>query len=209
MMKKLFLSLILVIMVVFVSACKSDIPEASDANLNAEIPPSDENLNETKKVEEKVPVKEDENDETEEETVITPVTLTLYFPDNDANFLHPESRTVEISSDEQIEYVVLNELFKGPLNQELSPSLAGEDLVNSVVVEDDGDCVIDFKSEFLILNTGGSTKESFVIGSIVNSLCELDYINTVAFTVEGEGNVEFGHTILDYAMEPMPELIKE
>lgn len=208
-MKKVLLSFILVIMIVLVSACKSDTSETSDANLNTEIPPVEKNLNETKDGEEQVDVKEVEDDDKVEEPETISVNLTLYFPDIEGNFLHPETRTVEISVDEQIEYVVLRELFKGPDSEELAPSLAGDDMINAIVVNDGGDCVIDFKSEFLILNTGGSSQESFVIGSIVNSLCELDFINTVAFTVEGEGNVEFGHTILDYAMEPMPELVKE
>lgn len=144
-----------------------------------------------------------------EEPEVTEVTLTLYFPDNDALYLHPEIRTVEIPVEEPIEYAVVRELFKGPVNPELSPALTGEKLVNSIVVHDGGECVIDFKRDFVILNTGGSTRETFVLGSIVNSLCELEYINAVAFTVEGKGNVEFGHTIIESALKPMPELIKK
>ena len=136
------------------------------------------------------------------------VTLTLYFPDNDALYLHPEKREVEISKGQLLEEVVVSELFKGPESEELSQCLSGENLVNSIVTDAEGNCVVDFKRDFILLNTGGSTRESFAMGSIVNSLCELENVNSVAITFDGESNVEFGHYLLESSMLPMTDLVK-
>ena len=59
------------------------------------------------------------DDESKTETV----TLTLYFPDNDVLYLHPETREIEINKGEHLAPVVLEELFKGPVSENLSPSL--------------------------------------------------------------------------------------
>ena len=100
-------------------------------------------------------------------------------------------------------------MFKGPESDELAPSLTGEDLVIAAETTDEGTCVVDFKIDFITLNTGGSTRETFAIASIVNSLCELDDVNKVIFTVENKSNIEFGHFIIDSAMEPMTDLVKD
>lgn len=199
-MKKLSFLLVAVLLVIALVSCNNgmEIDNENNKPNNTDLENTD-----TENTDNAVPPSEDETEIKTEK-----VTLTLYFPDNDALYLHPEIREVEISENEFVEDVIVRELFRGPESEGLSPSLSGEDLVNDIVVNDDGGCVIDFKSDFVLLNTGGSTRETFVLGSIVNSLCELEFIDSVSFTVEGKGNVEFGHTIIDSALKPMPELVK-
>ena len=146
-------------------------------------------------------------DETVEESNTEIVTLTLYFPDNDVLYLHPETREVEINKGEHLAPVVLEELFKGPVSENLSPSLDGEDLVLSVSVGE-GVCTVDFHDDFTLLNSGGTARETFAIGSIVNSLCELDGIEQVKINIGGNTNAEFGgHFTLEAPFSSQKDLI--
>ena len=142
-------------------------------------------------------------EEPEYETVV----LTLFFPDNDALYLHKEERTLEVPKGEFLAPIVLEELFNGPVSENLSPCLDGKDLVNSVTVED-GVCTVDFKQDFAILNSGGSARETFVIGSIVNSLCSLEGIDSVKINIGGNDNAAFGgHFTLEAPFSPQTDLI--
>ena len=135
------------------------------------------------------------------------VVLKLYFPDNEALYLYPEERSVELDAGESREEAVLDELFYGPKNEELSPSLSGEDLINSVYTDEDGLCTVDFNQDFVTLNTGGTTRESFAIASIVNSLCELDGVERVKINIDGNINAQFGHSMLESEYRAMPSLV--
>jgi len=172
----------------------------------------------TKKIDdEKIPVKNEppvEDDKIVSEDVIKPVgdltekiTLTLYFPDSDALYLYPEQREIEVHPDELLAPRVLEELFKGPQNEDLSPSLDGKELVLSVSVGE-GLCTVDFKEDFALLNSGGSARETFAIGSIVNSLCELEGIEKVKINIGGNTDAAFGgHFTLEAPFSPQRDLI--
>ena len=192
-MKKRMLALVILVLVLCLASCVSrKLPEEPLPEISVDAP-VDVIVDEPKEIE--PPVLEEKE-------------ITLYFPDYDALYLHKEVRTVQVAENENLEMVVLRELFKGPEREDLAPSLTGEDLVNSSVVYDGGNCLIDFKSDFVLLNTGGSARETFAIASIVNSLCELDYVEKVSFTVEKNSNIEFGHFIIDSYMGPMTEFVK-
>lgn len=152
-----------------------------------------------------------EDDTNKENEYIAPateiVTLKLYFPDNDALYLHGEERSFEVTEGQDLAPIVLQELFKGPKSENLSPSLDGENLILSVKVAD-GVCTVDFASDFALLNSGGTTRETFAIGSIVNSLCELDGIEEVKINIGGNKNAEFGgHFTLESTFTAQPDLI--
>lgn len=137
---------------------------------------------------------ENDNDSDENKNV----TVSLYFPDNEAMYLHEEKRNITINEKSSLEYEVVKCLFDGPESEELSPALDGENLINSVTVFEDGLCIVDFKSDFVILNTGGSAREMFVIDSIVKSLCALDGIDEVKINIDGNDQADFGgHFMLD------------
>ena len=171
------------------------------------------------KISDNIPEKPDatdtqtENEADVPETDVVPepqkVTLTLYFPDNDALYLHPELREVDVEDEQLLANIVLEELFKGPTYENLSPALDGEDMILSVKVED-GLCTVDFTEDFKLLNSGGTTRETFAIGSIVNSLCELDGIEQVKINIGGNERSEFGgHFTLDAPFLPQTDLVAE
>ena len=149
------------------------------------------------------------DDKTQEVPEIKTATITLYFPDVDALYLHPELREVEIKENAHPASIVLEQLFAGPCDEQLSPSLDGENLVKSVVVEN-GLCTVDFYDDFKLLNSGGSTKETFAIGSIVNSLCALDDVDKVKININGNTNAEFGgHFTLDAPFTAQNDLVRQ
>ena len=190
-MKKLSLIVGLVLLVLCFTSC---INAYKTHNVIADVPPSQEH---------------DETDDTinpEEPEKTQTISLTLYFPDSEALYLYEEIREVEAAEDELAVMYVLKELFKGPENDNLSRSVDGENLVNSVVVED-GICTVDFKYDFVVLNTGGTTRESFAIASIVNSLCSLPDVDGVEILIDGNKNAEFGHTMLESEYKTITELV--
>ena len=134
---------------------------------------------------------------------------TLYFPDPQALYLHPSEYTFAIDETTHVKEIeVLNALFQGPGFDELAPSLEGEDLINSVSVDENGLCTIDFKKDFVLLNTGGTAREAFALGSIVNSLCSLEHISSVKINIDGDTAHDFGHTTLDAVLLPQDDLIE-
>ncbi len=132
--------------------------------------------------------------------------IVLYFPDKDVMYLHPEKRMALLGRD-KIEVVILRELFKGPENTELVKSVSGDVKVLSVDTKD-GICTVDLSEEFKKYNTGGSAKESMVIYSIVNSLCELENVDQVKINIEGDVSAQFGgHFVLDEAFLDNQDLV--
>ena len=185
-MKRLCALLAAVLLCVFmIASCNEKVPEKTT---------QDENESQGGEV---------ETPSVEKETVV----LNLYFPDNEALYLHLEEREVELYPDESREAAVLDQLFYGPKNEGLYPSLSGEDLVNSVYTDENGLCTVYFKQDFVTLNTGGTTRESFAIGSIVHSLCELDGVERVKINIDGNVNAEFGHSTLESEFVPRSELV--
>ncbi len=143
------------------------------------------------------------------DTPYTPVAVTLYFPDNEAMYLHKETRQISLSG-KSLETAVLDELFKGPESEDLAPSLVGEDLVISVVTDENGLCTVDFTADFARLNSGGTARETFAISSIVNSLCEIGGIECVKINIEGDTNAEFGgHFTLDAPIYPNENIVAQ
>ncbi len=150
---------------------------------------------------------EEDNTVIDEKPEPKKVTLTLYFPDNDALYLHPELREVEIEDEQRLANVILEELFKGPTDENLSPGLDGENLILSVKIAD-GLCTVDFAEDFKLLNSGGTTRETFAVGSIVNSLCELDGVEQVKINIGGNTKSDFGgHFTLEEPFSPQKDLI--
>lgn len=135
------------------------------------------------------PTKSAEDDETPKVDPTPPtdvkVELTLYFPDSDAMYLEPEVREVA-QGNAPLPDLVIQELVKGPTTEGLGISIPKESrLVSSVKVEG-GVAYVNFNKEFQSKHWGGSTGEIMTIFSIVNSLTELEDIDSVVFLVEGE-----------------------
>ncbi|MCC8160033.1 MAG: GerMN domain-containing protein [Oscillospiraceae bacterium] len=122
--------------------------------------------------------------------------ITLYFPDKDGQKLVKEIRSVKITDQQPIAQYIINELIKGPENEELSSVLSSDTVLLSVETSDNI-CFVNFKSSFLDKNTSSTEKEKMTIYAIVDSLTELDTIQRVQFLMDGKrvdtfGNINIG-----------------
>lgn len=128
-------------------------------------------------------------------------TITLYFADETATYLKPETRTLALKSNETEEYIVVSEIINGPANDKLFKTVSSDVKIRSVETRE-GVCFVNLSQDFVAKNTGGSAKESFAIFSIVNSLCRLESVDKVQFLIEGQKVEALGQWVFS---EPFTE----
>lgn len=111
--------------------------------------------------------------------------IILYFADKDGNLVK-EVRTIKITDTRPIESYIIKELIKGPVNKNLLPTLTSDtELISAETAKNT--CHVTFKN-FIDKNLSNpSSKESMLaVYSVVNSLTELDTVNSVRFLFEGK-----------------------
>ena len=81
--------------------------------------------------------------------------------------------------------MVVDAIISGPLKPSLNPVLPSDTRVNSVKTED-GICYVDLDSSFLTRND--EQRFSIKVYSIVNSLCELDYVEGVKILINNKSS---------------------
>lgn len=111
--------------------------------------------------------------------------VTLYFPNKSGEKLARETRSIKVTDQQPIAQYIINELIKGPENEELMPIL-NKDTVLLSVETSDGVCFINFKSSFIEKNTGTAEEEKMSVYAIVDSLTELETIQRVQFLIDGK-----------------------
>jgi germination protein M len=122
--------------------------------------------------------------------------LSLYFADKDAMGLAREYRLVTLKEGATLEQTVVAEIIKGPQNKAFFRTLTEDTKLLSAETRD-GVCFINFSSDFVAKNSGGSAKETMAIYSLVNSLCELPGVNKVQLLIEGRKIEVFGHMAIN------------
>lgn len=122
-------------------------------------------------------------------------TLVLYFPDvNFVNLVKCE-RTAPLI-DNSVEKTIVHELIKGPLDGGFVSTIPAETKVLSVETKD-SICFVNLSSEFISKHADGSAAEAFTVYAIVNSLTELESIESVQFLIEGKKVDVLKHMLLD------------
>lgn len=114
--------------------------------------------------------------------------LILYYPGEDALHLVAEKRIVTLpadSNDNAVAESIVNELIKGPENEELYRSIPEESCLLSLEIAD-GIAMVNFNQDFQSKHWGGTTGERITLSSLVNSLVELESIEKVQILVEGQ-----------------------
>lgn len=135
--------------------------------------------------------------------------LTLYFANNNGDYLVPEKRKVLVKDKEPLEKYVIQELIKGPKDKGLIKTIPSETKLLSVETNE-GVCVVSFSQEFQTKHPGGSTGESMTIYSIVDSLTELPNIRKVQFLIEGQKVESFkGHLVFNEPFKRDSSLIQK
>lgn len=128
------------------------------------------------------------------------VTLTLYFSDKTGKKLAPEERNVYFNSNVPLERVVVEQLVKGPRDENHLSILPSDTRVLSVAISE-GICYVNLDKSFQGDPT--SSTEEVSIYSIVNSLYKNCKVQEVQFSINGESKVKFRDKV------PLDQLFKE
>ena len=135
--------------------------------------------------------------------------LTLYFADASGKGLKKIQREEVYNSNISLEKLVVDKIINGPLADESDayPTLSPETKVLSVTVKD-GVCYLNFDSSFLSQDYGVSAEVT--IYSLVNSLIELNNVNKVQISIDGDADVTYKESIsLKEPLERKFELMEE
>ena len=130
---------------------------------------------------------------------------TLYFADENAMYLVPESREIVLKEGEKLETAVVGALLAGPKNNRLYSVLPQGVKVLSTETKD-GICFVNLSAAFTSNGMGGST-EMLAVYSMVNTLCEVEGVEKVQILVEGKKIDEFGHLSLSESLESNKEVL--
>jgi germination protein M len=123
-----------------------------------------------------------EEAQSEEEAEADEITINVYYSDQMAEYLIPESRI--ISSENK--YVdALYELMKEPIDISLTPLIPDTTIINSVNIEE-GNAEVDLSQEFLDDRFVSDTVDILLLYSIVNTLTQFPEVNSVTLYIDGE-----------------------
>lgn len=138
--------------------------------------------------------------------------ITLYFADQQAMYLLPETRQISISEDASKEAMVkaaINELIKGPKMKEHYPTIPEKTKILSVKLEDNL-LYLDFSEELKTEHPGGSAGEILTIMSIVNTAAEIAEVEKVQILIEGEKQETLaGHIDISVPIQQDKSMIKK
>ena len=119
------------------------------------------------------------------------IDTTVYYADETFYNLVKRDINLELKKEEDKYMEVLKLLMIKPENEKVYSVLNDKTIINSIKVEN-GLFTVDFTESLIEVNTGGSSKETMCLFSIVNTLCEFEEIDKVIFTVNGSGIETFG-----------------
>jgi len=125
------------------------------------------------------------------ETEDTKVMLRLYFANEEGDRLIAVNRELSHNADVSnvsMEKIVLEQLIKGPANNDTYPVINPDTKIVSVTVKD-GVCYIIFDSAFETAINNVTT--DVTIYAIVNSLSELSNVNKVQISIDGDSDNKF------------------
>lgn len=121
----------------------------------------------------------------EDEMDMPTVQLLLYFGKKNSMELGKEYRYVSMEDiRNDMVGTIINELIKGPVNDELNKTIPEGTKVNSINIKDNT-VILDLSKEFEENHNGNTVAEAITIYSIVNSVTEVTEINSVKFLIDG------------------------
>ena len=131
---------------------------------------------------------------TEEGMLKQETDLTIFFADETGTKLAPVDYRFTIdNSNYSMEEYILSRLIEGPAGGATGRTLSPNVTLNSVVTTDRV-CFVNFGSDFL--DQEQVVSDEVMVYSIVNSLCQLPYVSSVKFLIDGESDVKL-HGAMD------------
>ncbi len=153
-------------------------------------------------------------------TVGTPMEITLYFADQEAQYLLPETREVWGVSERDPEAMsmrIFEELLRGPTEPHLRPTIHDSGTKNIVIIltgelRSTGTLIVNLTGDFVREQKArglGSAGETMAVYSMIHSLCEQPDVERVKFLEEGrDPEAIFGHIATDRPLQPNPALLQ-
>lgn len=135
------------------------------------------------------------------------LTIKVYYPNDQGTKLIAVKRTVTL--DQQEKYTAAMEsLMEGTTEKGQTNIIPKEAKLKSVKVKD-GTATVDFSQDLKKKFVGGSTGETMLVGSIVDTLTEFPEVKNVQILIEGK-KVETlgGHMDLTQPLTRMTDLLK-
>lgn len=143
-------------------------------------------MKEPEAIETEITPLEEMTEEQERQTMIS-----LYYTNVETNKLMPEARVIDVKKLVENPYKTLVELLiEKPKNEKLASSIPEGTKVNKAELKN-GIIEIDLSKEFIENQKGDLEKASLSIYSIVNTLTELNEVNSVKISIEGDANKRF------------------
>ena len=118
------------------------------------------------------------------------VTLNLYFANQAGDMVSRETRNVFYSSNLITEELIVEQIIRGPANDNLQPVADPSVTINSVDISR-GICEIDLGSSFNQVPTGCTADPEICLYAFVNAICDACDVEGVRFAIDGESNVRF------------------
>jgi spore germination protein GerM len=136
-------------------------------------------------------------------------TVTLYFSEEEGEYLTGEKREIPIKGDVQEDAKeVIEELIKGPKGK-LIRTLPPRTRLLALRIDEKGLVKVNFDRALSKDHPGGSSAEIMTVYSIVNSLTlNFPQIKKVQILIEGRRESITGHLVLDRPMSSKTDLIK-
>ena len=130
--------------------------------------------------------------------------VNLYFPSTDYREILTVEKTFAPVANKNFEASVAELLLDPPKDTNLISPFPKGTTINDARTEN-GVCILDVSSEFIISTPHDAEKEHAVITAIVDTLTELPNINSVKFLIDGKPGYGFTHYNL---AEPITNIVK-
>ena len=136
---------------------------------------------------------EETNDEQMRQTIVT-----LYYKNKETNELMPEGRIIDSKDLLSDPYTKLIELLiDGPKNENLERAIPEGTRVIKAELKDDV-LYVDLSKEFIDNHKGGEEDENLSIYSIVNTVTELNEVNSVKILINGREDQSFNDNKINF-----------
>lgn len=133
------------------------------------------------------------------------INLDLYFFNDTYTSIVAENRQIAYENVEDLPGLTLKELQKAPQDSKKKAIIPEDALVLSVK-EKKRDIVVDFSKEYVCEDTSRTFLSTY---AIVKSLCQINGVNRVLVTVEGEEIVASDGTVIGYLGEDDIDLVSD
>ncbi|MBR5504744.1 MAG: GerMN domain-containing protein [Clostridia bacterium] len=133
--------------------------------------------------------------------------VTLYFTDKQGEKLYPETRKATMA-DSSLEKTIINELIKGPLSEELEPTLPRTVELASLETTEEV-CFVNLTSASLSKLDSDGVRMKTAVYSIVNSLTRIAGIEKVQILIDGKKPETDKYQLFSSPLERNQNIIEE